>query len=61
MTSTPVVIQLECDSKATQTNHVISKLIEIVKVYLKNMFSKEILQLILDHLNISVPIIDISN
>jgi hypothetical protein len=39
-----VVIKLECDSKETQTNHVRSKLSEILKVYFKNMFPEKILQ-----------------
>jgi hypothetical protein len=38
MTSRPVVITLACDSKEAQTNHVRSKLSEILKVYLENMF-----------------------
>jgi hypothetical protein len=38
MSSKPVVIQLACDSKKAQTNHVRSKLSEILKVYLENMF-----------------------
>jgi hypothetical protein len=33
-----VVIKLPCDSKEAQTNHVRSKLSEILKVYLLNMF-----------------------
>jgi hypothetical protein len=38
MLSKPVVIKLACDSKEAQTNHVRSKLIEIMRVYLENMF-----------------------
>jgi hypothetical protein len=38
MSSKPVVIKLACDSKEAQTNHVRSKLSEILKVYLENMF-----------------------
>jgi hypothetical protein len=38
MSSKPVVIKLACDSKEAQTNHVRSKLSEILNVYLENMF-----------------------
>jgi hypothetical protein len=38
MSSKPVVIKLACDSKEAQTNHVRSKLSEILKVYLENIF-----------------------
>jgi hypothetical protein len=41
MSSKPVVIKLDCDSKETQTNHGISKLCEIFKVYLENMFTEK--------------------
>jgi hypothetical protein len=44
MSSTPVVIKLECDLKETQMNHVRSKLSEILKVYFKNMVPEEILR-----------------
>jgi hypothetical protein len=44
MSSTSVVIKLECDSKETQTNHVRSKLSDIMKVYFKNMFLEKILR-----------------
>jgi hypothetical protein len=40
MSSKPVVIQLACDLKEAQTNHVGSKWSEILKVYLENMFPK---------------------
>jgi hypothetical protein len=38
MSSKPVVIKLACDLKEAQTNHVRSKLSEILKVYFENMF-----------------------
>jgi hypothetical protein len=38
MSSKPAVIKLACDLKEAQTNHVRSKLSEILKVYLENMF-----------------------
>jgi hypothetical protein len=38
MSSKPVVIKLACDLKEAQSNHVRSKLSEIQKVYLENMF-----------------------
>jgi hypothetical protein len=41
MSSKPVVIKLDCDSKETQTNHVGSKLSEILKVYLENIFPEK--------------------
>jgi hypothetical protein len=43
MSSTPVNIKLELDSKETKTNHVRLKLIEISTVYLANMFLEKIL------------------
>jgi hypothetical protein len=54
MSSTPVVLKLECDTKENQTNHVRSKLSEILKVNFKNMFPEKnnaIIE-ILDHSNI---------
>jgi hypothetical protein len=41
MSSKPVVIQLDCDSKETQTNYGRSKLIKILKVYLENMLPEQ--------------------
>jgi hypothetical protein len=41
MSSKPVVIKLYCDSKETQTNHVRSKLSDILKVYKENMFPEK--------------------
>jgi hypothetical protein len=38
MSSKAVVMKFNCDSKETQTNHVRSKLSEILTVYLKNTF-----------------------
>jgi hypothetical protein len=38
MSSKPVVKKLACDSKEARTNHVRSKLSDILKVYLENMF-----------------------
>jgi hypothetical protein len=54
MSSTPVVLKLECDSKETQMNHVRSKLSEILKVYFKNMFPEKNIVIIeiSDHSNI---------
>jgi hypothetical protein len=40
MSSKPVVIKLACDLKEAQTNHVRSKLSEILNVYLENMFQE---------------------
>jgi hypothetical protein len=62
MSSTPVVIKLECDLKETQTNHVRSKLSEILKVYLKNMLpEKKSRQSKYRTIQISVTIIDFPN
>jgi hypothetical protein len=41
MSSQPVVIQLDCDLKETQTNHVRSKLSAILQVYKENMFPEK--------------------
>jgi hypothetical protein len=41
MSSTPVVIKLECHSKEAQTNNVRSKLSEILKVYFKTCSQKK--------------------
>jgi hypothetical protein len=62
MSSKPVVIKLDWDLKEIQTNHVGSKLSEILKVYLENMYPKKYY----DNQNIGpykylVPITDISN
>jgi hypothetical protein len=42
MSSTLVVIKLECDLKETQTDHVRSKMSEISNVYFENMFPEKI-------------------
>jgi hypothetical protein len=41
MSSKPVLTKLDCDLKETQTNHDRLKLIEILKVFLENMFPEK--------------------
>jgi hypothetical protein len=54
MSSTPVVIKLECDLKETHTDHVRYKLSEILKVYLENIFPIFVMFIeIFDHANIA--------
>jgi hypothetical protein len=36
-----ITVQLDCDSKETQANHVGSKLSDILKVYFENMFKEK--------------------